>query len=177
MEHLIKNVIKSFEPILTSAVYDQGEIIFRENQISTTIIIVKAGVLRSYYFVDGKDVTAHFAMGYGLIGAADSLIKGKKSLYTIEAVEKTEVFLLDYSEMEIFLEKNPHLERLARQVSQVLYIDLVERLEGMTFLSAKERYDHLLSRYPDLTQRLNLGHIASYLGITQETLSRVRGLK
>jgi len=177
VEDLIKNVIKAFGDIMTSAVYGQGEIIHQENKVSNTIFILNSGVLRSYYFVDGKDITAHFAVDSGLIGAADSLIKGKKSLYTIEALERSEVFLLDYGEMESFLDNNPHLERLARQVLQVLYIDLVERLEGMTFLSAKKRYDHLLRRYPDITQRLNLGHIASYLGITKETLSRVRGLK
>ena len=146
----------------------------RAADISYNLYLVQSGILRSYYYVDGKDVTAHFALEYGIIGAADSIIKNKPSRYFIESLENSRVYILDYRGMESFLDQHPHLERLARKFSQSLYIDLVERLEGMTFLSAKEKYNHLLTRYPGITQRAGLGHIASYLGITQETLSRVR---
>ena len=138
---------------------------------------MNSGILRSYYFQNGNDITAHFAMQYNIIGAVDSILKQKKSLYNIEALEDSEVLLLDYNEMESFLDANPKYERLARQVSQLLYLDLVERFEGMMFLTAKERYDHLLGRYPAIIQQVNLGHIASHLGITQETLSRIRSLR
>ncbi|NQZ75195.1 MAG: Crp/Fnr family transcriptional regulator [Ekhidna sp.] len=138
------------------------------------IFLVKEGVLRSYYLADGKDITAHFAMEFGLIGAVDSIIKGKKSRYFIEALENSKVYCLNNSELETYLDNHPKLERIARQISQALYMDLVERLEGLSFLTAKEKYKHLLNRYPNIDQRVNLGHIASYLGISQETLSRVR---
>lgn len=177
MEELIKQIIIAFEEILTTARYERGEVIHQFNTTCNKIFIVKSGILRSYYFQNGNDITAHFAMEYNIIGAVDSILKQKKSLYTIEALEDSEVLLMDYHEMEWFLNKNPEFERLARQVSQFLYLDLVERLEGMMFLTAKERYDHLITRYPTITQQVSLGHIASYLGITQETLSRVRKLK
>ncbi len=136
--------------------------------------MVHSGALRSFYYVEGKDVTSHFALDYGIVGAADSIIRKKRSRYNIEALEHSEVFVLNYDDLESFLDENPKLERLARQFTQLIYIDLVERIEGMTFLSARERYAHLMARSPDITQRVSLGHIASYLGITQETLSRVR---
>lgn len=177
MEELVKEVIHEFEEILTPVSYKQGELLHRQHELGKLIYIVKRGVLRSYYYIDGKDITAHFAMDYSIIGPIDSLVKGKRSLYNIEALEPSEVYLLDYSEMEAFLDHNLHLERLARKISQYLYIELVERLEHMTFLSAKERYDRLLHQHPQIIHRVNLGHIASYLGITQETLSRVRSVK
>ena len=177
MIDLVKKIIAEFEEILTPVKYTKGEIIHKSNTTCNKIFIVKSGILRSFYFVDYKDITAHFAIDYGIIGAVDSLIKQTKSIYNIEALDDSDVLVMDYSEMESFLEKNPSLERLARQVSQFLYLDLVERLEGMMFLSAKEKYDHLLTRYPTITQQVSLGHIASYLGITQETLSRIRSLK
>ncbi len=105
----------------------------------------------------------------------DSIVYGRVSRYRVEALEDSTCLLLDYREMESFLEQHPQHERLARRVTEYLYADLVERFEGMLFLSARERYEHLLARYPDITQRVGLGHIASYLGMTQETLSRVRG--
>lgn len=174
MEELVKQVMDTFAGILTSVSYRRGAIIHASNTTCNSLFIVKSGILRSYYFKDGKDITAHFAMRYGMVGAVDSLLRQTKSRYSIQALENSEVLRMDYGEMESFLAKNPSLERLARKVSQELYLDLVERLEGMLFLSAKERYDHLLNRYPQITQYVGLGHIASYLGITQETLSRIR---
>ncbi|MEQ8706425.1 MAG: Crp/Fnr family transcriptional regulator [Phaeodactylibacter sp.] len=174
MEASVKQIIKAFGEILTSVTCNRGEVIHQSNARCNKIFIVQSGVLRSYYFREGKDITAHFAMDYSIIGAVDSLLRQTTSIYSIEALEKSKILVMEYSEMELFLDKNPRLERLARQVSQWLYLDLVERLEGMMFLSAEERYSHLLNRYPNITQKVNLGYIASYLGITQETLSRIR---
>lgn len=175
MKELFLEVLANFSPILTQKHFKKGKLLHKENTVCYDLYLVKAGVLRSFYYVDGKDVTSHFAMEYGVVGAADSIIKGKKSIYNIEALERSEVYVLDYLEMESFLDRNPNLERLARKFTQLIYINLVERLEGMTFLSAKDRYEKLIFRYPGITQKVSLGHIASYLGITQETLSRVRG--
>ncbi len=174
MEELFQEVLTHFSPILKHKHFEKGRLLHKANEVSIELFLVRSGVLRSFYYVDGKDVTAHFALDHGVVGAADSIIRRKRSRYNIEALEDSEVFLLNYDELEAFLDKKPKLERLARRFTQLIYIDLVERIEGMTFLSAKERYDHLIDRYPDITQRVSLGHIASYLGITQETLSRVR---
>lgn len=175
MKEVFQAALTGFSPILQSCYVERGKLLHQENTISFDLYLVQSGVLRSFYYVDGRDVTAHFALEYGVVGAADSIIRGKKSRYNIEVLEDSQVFRLNYRELEAFLDENPRLERLARKFTQFIYMDLVERLEGMTFLSAKERYDHLMARYPDITQRVSLGHIASFLGITPETLSRVRG--
>ena len=175
MKELFQEVLIEFSPILQSDFYKRGKLLHQENSVSFNLYLVQSGVLRSFYYVDGRDVTAHFALEYGVVGAADSIIRGKKSRYSIEVLEDCEVSIINYQELETFLDDNPSLERLARRFTQFTYMDLVERLEGMTFLSAKERYDHLIARYPNITQRVSLGHIASFLGITPETLSRVRG--
>lgn len=174
MKELFEEVIDKL-PILTLKQVEKGQILHREDTICLKIFLVKKGVLRSFYFVNEKDITAHFAMDYGIIGAADSTIKQKKSRYNIEALEPSEVYVLDYIQMESYLTEHPELEKLARKFTELIYMDLVERMEGMLFLSARERYENLVARYPDLIGRVNLGHVASYLGITQETLSRVRG--
>jgi len=175
MKELFQEVLTAFSPILQTRQVEKGELLHRENTVFLDLFLVQTGALRSFYFVDGRDVTAHFALEYGVVGAADSIIRRARSRYNIEALENSEVFVLNYDRLEKFLDDHPACERLARRFTQLLYLDLVERLEGMTFLSAKERYQHLIARYPDIPQRVNLGHIASYLGITPETLSRVRG--
>ncbi len=174
MKELFTQVLDNFAPILKKRQYVKGQLLHWEEELSYKIYLVRQGIIRSFYYVEERDITAHFAMEYGIIGAADSIIKNQKSRYFIEVLAKSEVYQFDYLEMESYLLKNPELERLARQFSQMIYIDLVERFEGMMFLSAKDRYLHFIDRYPGLINRVNLGHVASYLGITQETLSRVR---
>jgi CRP-like cAMP-binding protein len=174
VEGLVKQIIISFDEILYPERLRKGEVVHQSNTKGNKIFIVKSGLLRSYYYHNGIDVTAYFAPRNHLIGAVDSLLKKKQSIYTIEALEDSEILIMDYNQMESFIGLNPTYERMARQVTQFLYLDLVERFEGMMFLTAKERYDHLMIRYPNITQQVNLGHIASYLGITQETLSRIR---
>jgi CRP-like cAMP-binding protein len=176
-QELFNQVILHFSTILSGNRVRKGELLQQENTLSYRLYFVKKGALRSFYLVDGRDVTAHFAFENGIVGAADSIIRGKKSRYAIEALEDSELYVMDYRKMEQLLASNPALERWARLVSQHLYIELVERLEGMIFLPASERYHQLISRYPNLDQKVNLGHIASYLGISQETLSRVRSGK
>ncbi len=174
MQNPLRQIPEAFADIISLQTYRKGQLLHRAGQRCHTLFLVKTGALRSFYLVEERDVTAHFALEYGLVGAVDSIMKGTSSRYSIEALEDSTVYELNYAELEGHLNRHPGQERLARQVTQLLYLDLVERLEGMTFLSARARYEHLLERYPGITQRVSLGHIASYLGITQETLSRVR---
>jgi CRP-like cAMP-binding protein len=174
MQNPLHQIPSAFAEILTLQRYEKGQLLHRAGERCSTLFLVKTGAVRSFYLVEGRDVTAHFALEHGLVGALDSIVKGQASRYSIEALEPSEVYRMEYAEMEAYLDRHPEQERLARQVTQQLYLGLVERLEGMTFLSARERYEHLMAHFPGITQRVGLGHIASYLGITQETLSRVR---
>ncbi|MBL4649976.1 MAG: hypothetical protein JKY03_09605 [Aureispira sp.] len=75
------------------------------------------------------------------------------------------------------LDQNPTYEKFVRLFLEQIYIDLAERVEDLLFYNAKDRYDNLMLKNPSLFQRVNLGHIASYIGVTQETLSRIRAQK
>ncbi|MBS2018728.1 MAG: Crp/Fnr family transcriptional regulator [Deltaproteobacteria bacterium] len=175
MNELIEAAEAAFSPILGRRAVAKGALLLRPGERSTRLFLVRSGLLRSFHVVRAKEVNAHFAFEGGIVGAVDSILYGRESRYGIDALEDTECSVLDYVEVEAFLDRHPEHERLVRQITQFLYADLVDRFEGMLFLSAKERYDHLLARHPGITQRVGLGHIASYLGMTQETLSRVRG--
>ncbi len=175
MHDLIQAAIATFGPILRRRAAAKSTYLQLPGDHGASLYLVTSGLLRSFHRVKTKDVTAYFALENGIVGAIDSIVYDRPSRYGIEALEDSEFFALEYAALEDFLARHPQHERLARQVTLALYVDLVERFEGMLFLSAKERYDHLLERYPGITQRVGLGHIASYLGMTQETLSRVRG--
>jgi CRP-like cAMP-binding protein len=174
MRELIEAARSAFAPILARRTARKGTLLVAPGDRSTRLFLVQTGLLRSFHVVEGREVDAHFALEDGVVGAIDSIVFGRESRYGIDALEDTECSTLDWHELERFLDEHPAHERLVRKITQHLYADLVERFEGMLFLSARDRYDHLLARYPGITQRVSLGHIASYLGMTQETLSRVR---
>jgi len=173
-KEFFEHLLRDFAPLFHQRSVKKGALLHRENEICLKLYFVGEGLLRSFYHVDGRDVTAHFAFQYGIIGAIDSILKNKPSRYNIEAIETSKLFVINYIELEDYLMRNPQFEKLARKVTQYLYLDLVERVEGMTFLTASDKYNHLIARYPDITNKVSLGHIATYLGISQETLSRVR---
>lgn len=175
LEKLIDTAIIEFQELTTLEKLNKGQLLHRAGETNSNLYLVTKGILRSFYYKNGKDITAHFASEYSIIGAVDSITKNKQSIYNIEALEDSIIYRINYHELDKFLNKNPRLERIARQISQILYFNLAERIEGLTFLSAKERYERLLLKHPTIIQRVKLGHIASFLGMTIETLSRVRG--
>jgi len=173
-DELTKSILSTFAPILRSMVCNKGQILHEENTICNELFLVKRGILRAYYHLEGRDITAHFALENDAITAPDGFISRKRSRYNIEVLESGEVWVVNHHDLEEFLEEHAAYERLARKFTEQIYMDLLERVEGLVFWSAREKYEALVEKYPRITQRVNLGHIASYLNITQETLSRIR---
>lgn len=174
MKEIIKQVLQDFSQVLSEEQYPKGYLLHRQESVCRHIYFVTSGAIRSFYLKDGKDITAHFAMDLGVISAADSFIFNRPSRYNLEVLEDSTVFCMTRQQLESFLEQHPLYEHTARLFVEELYMDLVERVEALMFYSAQERYEQLVRQNPTIIQRVSLGHIASYLGITQETLSRVR---
>ncbi len=103
-----------------------------------------------------------------------SFINGRPSLYHIDALEDSEVFLIDRPSWEKMFVEIPKLERFYRLLLQNAFISMQRRIAENMSLSAEERYANFQQRYPHFEQRLPLKQIASYLGITPESLSRIR---
>ncbi len=127
-----------------------------------------------FYYKEGRDVTAWFASEGGIVSAIDSLFTGAPSMYNIELLENCEVYSLQYNKLEPVFDRFPVVERLGRLLVTHNYLLLDERMKLFVFCTAEERYDRLIQQIPDVFRRVRLGHIASYLGMTQEHLSRVR---
>ncbi len=116
-------------------------------------------------------------MDHGVVTAVDSFIQKKPSRFNIETLEETTVLTTSRSDLENFLNQYPQFEPTARLFLEELYMELAERMESMIYHSAQERYEALIAQNPDIIQRVCPGHIASFQGITQETLSRVRAAR
>ena len=168
---------EDFGKLMTFQELPTKHLLHCEGTICNHFYILHKGLARAFYYKDDKDITAHFAIENTTITAIDSFIQRKKSRYNIELLENTSLSYINYEDWKKLLEDKPHYEKYARIFLENIYIDIAERIEDLLFHSAKERYEKLLRKFPSLQQRVNLGHIASYIGITQETLSRIRAEK
>jgi CRP-like cAMP-binding protein len=139
-----------------------------------TIYFVKKGMARIYYYKDGIDITESFAFENSLIARVESLFTGKPSKKGIQVLEDSDFIGINSPALFDLYDRFPEIERLFRKIFEAAYVDTVNRIESIQFHSAEERYRDLLKFSPDILQRVPLKHIASYLGITQVSLSRIR---
>ncbi|MBR2647895.1 MAG: Crp/Fnr family transcriptional regulator [Sediminibacterium sp.] len=139
-----------------------------------TIYFINKGVARIYYFKDGIDITESFSFENSIIARVESLFTGKPSRKAIQILEDAEVVAINANQLFKLYDTFPEIERLFRKIFEVAYVETVNRIEGMQFHSAEERYNALLNEAPNVLMRVPLKYVASYLGITQVSLSRIR---
>ena len=140
-----------------------------------TIYFVNKGVARIYYFKDGIDITERFFFENSIIARVESLFTGKPSRKAIQILEDAEIIAINANHLFKLYDDYPETERLFRKIFESAYVETVNRIEGIQFHSAEERYSALLNEAPDVLIRVPLKYVASYLGITQVSLSRIRG--
>jgi CRP-like cAMP-binding protein len=143
--------------------------------ICKTIYFIKKGIARIYYHKDGVDITDRFALENTVIARVESLFTGAPSRKAIQIIEDAEILAIDAPRLFKLYDVYPEIERLFRKIFEANHVELVNRIEGIQFHSAEERYKALLEESPTIVQRIPLKYIASFLGITQVSLSRIRG--
>ena len=142
-----------------------------------TIYFINKGIARIYYYKDGIDITEGFYFENNIIARVESLFTGKPSRKAIQILEEAEIVAIDAIALFKLYDKFPEIERLFRKIFEAGHVDTVNRIEGIQFHSAEERYKALLNEANDVLKKVPLKYVASYLGITQVSLSRIRALQ
>ncbi|MCX2839694.1 Crp/Fnr family transcriptional regulator [Salinimicrobium sp. MT39] len=138
-------------------------------------IFVEKGLLRSFTIDEkGNEHILQFALEGWWSGDLYSFLTGEASEYNIEALEDSELLLITKASWDQLLDEVPAFERYFRILIQNNLIATQRRLMGTFSTTAEERYQKMLKQFPDVIQRVPLHMIASYLGVTRETLSRIR---
>lgn len=158
-------------------VFKKGVMILDANKVCTESYFIKNGILRTYFKKDGKEISEFFSGANEWVNSPKSFVHGKKDIYYIDAIEETVAYGLDVIHLAYLFDNFSEMERYARLSMGSVFGHLLERIASMRFTSAKERYDHFQVTYSEIHHRIPLGMVASYLGITQETLSRIRAGK
>jgi len=153
----------------------KGDLVTKEGKISKSLYFVASGAARTYLYLNGKDVTHWISLENSLITSWHSYILEKPSTEYVELIEDSRLVELSKQDWEKLYQKHPILERFSRLILEEEMAVIDEFYKGYYFLTAKQKYELLISKAPQIVKRVNLGHIASMLGITQETLSRIRG--
>lgn len=153
------------------------ELILREGEICRHIYFIEKGLVRSYYCKEEQEITSWFMKAGDVIISVNSFYSQRPGYEYIEALEDTELAGITYQQLQELYSRFNEMNTIGRILTERYYAQSEERLFNIRRKTAKERFDFLMERHPEIFQRALLGHIASYLGVSRETLSRIRGKK
>ena len=167
--------ISRFTSVLKPRTLRKRQYLLQAGDISRNECFVTKGCLRTYLVDDkGQEHNVQFAIEDWWIGDMYSFLTGHPALYNIEALEDSEMLLIEQKQLEQLYIEIPKFDRFFRILLQNAFVNLQRRISENMSLTAEERYTNFVQRYPKFEQRLSLKQIASYLGITPESLSRIR---
>jgi len=188
IEHTIQNISLSYSKLSDNCVADfmkvsklltadKFTLLVTEGQYADKSYFIVKGCARAYYLKYGKNIIDWFAFENDFINSINSFFENIRSPHFIELLEPTTY--LEISRQDIFKlsDKYHDFDRLGRVIVTKILFALRNRIFTIQFETPHQKYENLLNIRPDITQRVPLTHIASYLGITLETLSRIRNLK
>ena len=149
-------------------------VLLKEGEVADKLYLIRKGCLRLFFNSEGKDITFQFFFEGDFVASFDSLYKRQPSLFSLESIEPAQVLIIERDVFYNLIEKSPSLRRYYEE-------KLIERFHvyQRLFLShikntPQQRYEELLKEHPDIIRRVPLHYIASYLGITPVSLSRIR---
>ena len=158
----------------TMKTFESGQLIIREGDRSSRFGFVLSGLIRIYFYRGSTDFTFEFVDRHEVFGNLEMIFAGKPCKRNFEAIEETEVLMVDYNVMEKLFATNRRLEEARVKVLEHNFYDLVLQMERYIANTPEERYQNLLDSRPDLLKRVPQKHIATYLGVTPVSLSRIR---
>ena len=169
-EDALEKLLENIEVITRS----KGDILFRVDKVESDIYFIRKGMVRAYSYHHANEITFWFGKEGDTVISMRSYVLNKKGYENIELLEDGELYKLKNKNLQHLFDTDIHIANWGRRFAETELLKTEERLLLRQFKSASERYSTLISEYPELLQRVQLGYIASYLGITQVSLSRIR---
>ena len=184
MKNIIATIKKTY-PVSDSAInelilrfsehhFSKREIIIRGGSLDRKVYFIERGITRSYCNIDGQEVTTWFSKEGDVTFGLLDLYRGEAGFEYVETLEKTIAYSISIDELNKLYATEIDIANWSRIVHQECLLSLqYSRIDRLS-LSAADRYAKLVKQWPEVLLRVNLGHIASFLGVTQPTLSKIR---
>lgn len=167
--------IREALPLFKEKTLKKSENFVSEGERCTEVGFILSGTCRSFYLSGaGEEITYCFRFPGEFVAAYSSFITGQGSLEYMQALTKTELLVISKTDVDLLSDKFTGWLKFLKIVAEQQYIELEKRIFQLQKVHAKLRYEDLLKNHPEYVQQIPLQHIASYLGITQRHLSRIR---
>lgn len=173
-QNLQDEVLEAVKENFTLVEASKNEKLLKEGQYCRRLYFLNKGIVRTFYYAKNKDVTSWFYREGQFFTAWYSFYVEQPSFEYIEVLEDCEFYAIDHYAYNTMLDTHFAFSKFGRKLAEDITAHVDHFSKGYMFLSAKERYELFITLFPTISQRVNLGYIASFLGISQETLSRIR---
>ncbi|WP_083634393.1 Crp/Fnr family transcriptional regulator [Saccharicrinis aurantiacus] len=169
------NEINDFLKLSRTAQLKKGDFYIQQNEICGLLSFIKSGIFRSFYYSNSDDeITYCFSFPNNLLMAYSSFISGSKSEENIQALTNSEIISITKEDLETLSESNNNWLKFLKIIAEKEYVELEKWIFNHQKDKAQQRYLDLITKQPQYIQEIPLHYIASYLGITQRHLSRIR---
>lgn len=165
---------KELNSICVKKEYPKETILLNQNQVCTDIYIIEKGMVRQFYYKDGRNISEHFSCEGDHVFCIESLFLKEPTRLMAETIEPSVIYLLDYDALQKLCDRYTDINRLYRRILEADLIVSQRKADSWRFESSRERYERFCREYPQVVRRASVAHIATYLLMTPETLSRVR---
>lgn len=166
--------LDALESILVPQKYAKGQMIINEGQVCDSIYYIERGLIRQFYFKNGKQITEHLGEDHTIFMCIESLFREEPTKLQVEAIEPTIVYAIPKQKLEQVALHNVNIQILYRKILEESLIISQVHADLVRFETAQARYKRMCKLNPQVILRAPLVYIASYLQMTPETLSRVR---
>lgn len=166
--------LDTLESVLVPMKFAKGEMILSEGEVCENIYYIERGLIRQFYFKNGKQITEHLGEDRTIFMCIESLFREEATKLQVEAIEPTTVYALPKQRLEQVALHNVNIQILYRKILEESLIISQVHADLVRFETAQDRYKKMCKLSPQVILRAPLVYIASYLQMTPETLSRVR---
>lgn len=163
-----------FALLLTPRTLKKHQFLLKAGEVCSDIVFINRGCLRYYYLRDGNEHIGQFFFEGAWVGEYYSFLTRQPSRQYIDALEDCELLTMRYDSLQKLYQDNVRFERFGRLIAERVVIGSQQRTASLLLDSPEERYLTLIRERPKVAERVALHHIAAYLGITPESLSRIR---
>lgn len=175
--HLSKMAESDFLSKLKSISYKKGELITKEGQICRKLYFINVGLVKQYYYHNDRLFVLRFFSENNIFTTLDSFLKQSPADFMTVALENTSITYIDYEDVQELAKNHHSFETFLRKLFSMAAFTLLNRIKEMFNNDALGLYESFTKNNSHLLQRVSLGDIASYIGISQVTLSRIRAKK
>lgn len=169
-----EELAEKIESSIIEKIYKKNEYFLKEGEVCRYIWFIKKGLTRCYYTKGISEVCSWFMKEGDMIISVDSFFQQKPGLESIEALEDCEVSCLKYDDLQFLYKNFSEMNFIGRVLTEKYYILSEQRLYSLRMHRSQQRYDYLMKNFPELVQRIPVKYLASYIGVSRETLSRSR---